>query len=95
MCSSFLPWACTGTWSLDLPMPQAMTWVHVLCNLQEEITSWIWPVVAAQALGAQSFLCMCSLGECVSVNFGQHPFKFSVEAMIQEEDDRQGAAVQR
>ena len=30
----------------------------------------------------------------MSVNFGQHPFKFSVEAMIQEEDERQDAAVQ-
>ena len=38
---------------------------------------------------------MCSLGECASVNFGQHPFKFSVEAMIQEEEERHNAAVQR
>ena len=40
-------------------------------------------------------VCMRSLGECVSVNFGQHPFKFSVEAMIQEEAEKQDAAVQR
>ena len=38
---------------------------------------------------------MCSLGECVSVNFGQQPFRFSVEAMIQEEAEQQNAAVQR
>ena len=69
--------------------------VHVLYNLQEGDTCRIWPAVTAQAQGAKPFLCMCSLGECVSVNFGQHPFKFSMEAMIQEEDDRQDAAVQR
>ena len=38
---------------------------------------------------------VCSTGECVSVNFGQHPFRFSVEAMIQEEAEQQDAAVQR
>ena len=36
-----------------------------------------------------------SMGECVSVNFGQHPFRFSVEVMIQEEAEQQDAAVQR
>ena len=49
----------------------------------------------SQIIEAQSIVCICSTGECVSVNFGQHPFKFSVEAMIQEEDERQDAAVQR
>ena len=29
------------------------------------------------------------------MNFGQHPFRFSVEAMIQEEAEQQDAAVQR
>ena len=29
------------------------------------------------------------------MNFGQHPFRFSVEAMIHEEAEQQDAAVQR
>ena len=45
--------------------------------------------------GDRRALPVCSTGECVSVNFGQHPFRFSVEAMIQEEAEQQDAAVQR
>lgn len=35
-----------------------------------------------------------SKNECVEVNFGQKPFKFDIEGMIQEEREQQRAAVQ-
>ena len=54
-------------------------------KLLEQFSSW----------SATQLLCICSRSEQVEVNFGQKPFAFDLDALVQEERSKREAAVQR